>query len=657
MKETLLFIFICFLAVACKAQPPALHTKSKKAEKYYTQAKAFLDAFDYPNALKQLSSAIKEDPEFLEAHLLQGHAYKDLDNFESAVNSYKQAFAINPNAVPAAYYFDCADAEIRLGRYTDAKLDYKNYISKRRSNSSPIMLAEAERGIANCDFAINAMLHPVSFSPVSIGGSINSDSCEYFPNITADNQVFLFNRNQRLVDPKTGLLMMTQEDFFISYRDKNGNWSTARNLGPPVNTQVNEGAPSLAPDGRFLFFAACEEYGNYGQGRMGYGECDIFYTQKVNGQWSRPINAGAPLNSHGWETQPSWSSDGKTLYFISSRRGGYGYGDIWMATLGEDGKWSTPMNLGDHINTPYDEESVFIHPDNQTLYFASSGHPGMGDKDLFICRRDSAGKWGNPVNLGYPINTYGRESGLIVDASGQLAYFTSTREGGSGCDDIYKFELPEELRPITVTYLKGKAYNKNTLAPVVAHFELIDVSTGQTMISSSSDPGTGEFLVCIPVNKNYALFVNSPGYLFYSDQFRLKEAADPGKPFLKNIPLQPISDTARVELKNVFFPTAKYDLLPESQAELNKMAQWLKANSKVKVEIAGHTDNVGDKKSNQVLSENRAKSVYTYLMQQGIDPARMKFKGYGDTRPKVKNDTPENRQLNRRVEMRITSSK
>lgn len=657
MKNIFVSLILLLSFAACKAQPPStLSTKSKKAEKAYNAAMAAAQMMNYEEALKQIEIAKKEDPAFAEPYFLKANLYLDTREWAKAVDEFKKGFAINPNYFPVNYY-DCAHAEIKLGRYADAKADYEIFLAKK-TNPSPKMIENANKGIDDCNFALNSIGHPVAFNPLNIGEAINSDGCEYFPNVTADDATFLFTRNRQETDPSTGALRMTQEDFYISFKDENGNWSTARNMGPPINTMANEGAPSLSSDGRYLFFAACEEYDGYGGGRQGFGSCDIFFTQKTNGQWQKPVNVGAPVNSTAWESQPAFSSDGRTLYYISNRRGGFGDSDIWMAVLGEDGKWGTPVNLGAEINTSGKEEAVFIHPDNQTLYFASDGLTGMGGLDLFMCRRDSVtGKWGKPQNLGYPINTFGDESGLIVNGTGQVAYFSSTRDGGRGCDDIYFFQLPKELQPVPVTYMKGKVYNKKTGKPVGAAFNLIDTESGQTVISSVSDPGNGEFLVCIPVNKNYALNVNSPGYLFFSEKFEMKASADPGKPFRMDVPLQPIEDSALVELKNVFFETAKYDLKPTSTAELDKAVAWLKANPNVKVEIAGHTDNVGDKKMNLILSNNRAKAVYDYFVAHGIDVARLSYKGYGDTKPKVANDSDEHRQMNRRVEMRITGTK
>lgn len=598
MKRIFLLLLIISLT-NCKAQPPStLTTKSKKAEKAYNLSMDYAQIYNYEEAYNQLAIAKKEDPDFVEAYTLEANLLMSESKWALAIDQFKKAFAISPGFFPSSYY-DCAQAELKLGRYADAKKDFQTYLDTHRPSASPATIANAQQGLADCNFAMNAIQNPVPFNPINMGESMNGPSCEYFPNITADDATFLFTRNREEKDPNTGAIMRTQEDFYVSYKDANGKWSVAQNMGAPINTDDNEGAPSLSADGRFLFFAACAGYDGYGNGRVGFGACDIFFSQKVNGVWSKPQNVGSPVNSVSWDSQPSFSSDGKTLYFISHRKGGFGDSDIWMAVLGNDGKWGPAINLGTEINTTGKEEAVFIHPDNQTLYFASDGLTGMGGLDLFVCHRDTAtGKWGKPINLGYPINTEGDESGMIVNGAGQVAYFSSDRKGTLGCDDIYMFSLPKEFQPVPVTYMKGKTFNKKTLKPVGnASFELINLSTGKTVITSFSDAVTGEFLVCLPVNENYALNVNATGYTFYSENFELKKVADASKPFRIDVPLQPIMvDSGSNELKNVFFETAKYDLKPESKAELNKMVDWMKANPLVKIEISGHTDNVGDRR-------------------------------------------------------------
>lgn len=651
MKNICFILLLTLGMVSCKAQAP-LSTNNKKASKAYNLAIQYMNIYDYPNALAELAKAKKADPKFVEPYLLQGNLHLELRQWDKAEAEFEQSFLMNPTFFPAAYY-DCAEAELKQGKYEEAKKHFETFLSMKRSATPPRLIDNAERGIESCDFAIKAMANPVAFKPVNMGTSTNSKDCEYFPNVTADDNMFLFTRNAQTTNPN-GIGVRSQEDFYISYKGDDGAWSTAQPLSG-INTTTNEGAPSLSADGRYLYFAACEEMDGYGGGRMGFGSCDIFFTQKVNGQWTRAVNVGAPVNSSAWETQPSFSSDGRTLYYISNRRDGLGNSDIWMCTLNDSGKWGKPMNLGNTINTTGKEEAVFIHPDNQTLYFASDGHIGMGGLDLYMCRRDSLGNWGPPVNLGYPINTFGDESGLIVNGAGNLAYFSSTREGTTGCDDIYYFEIPKPLQPVAVTYMKGKVYDIKTKAPLGASFDLIDLATGKTIVSSMSDPVTGEFLVCIPQNKNYALNVNRAKYLPYSESFWMVESTNPTQPYYMDVPLTPIEVGSPVVLKNVYFDVDKFDLRKESNAELDKMATFLKNNPNLKAEVGGHTDNTGDKKHNQQLSENRAKSVYDYLVAHGVAASRLTYKGYGDTSPLVPNDSPENKQKNRRTELKITA--
>ncbi|MGE3824631.1 MAG: OmpA family protein, partial [Bacteroidia bacterium] len=295
----------------------------------------------------------------------------------------------------------------------------------------------------------------------------------------------------------------------------------------------------------------------------------------------------------------------------------------------------------------------FIHPDNQTLYFSSDGHVGMGRKDIYYSRKDALGNWQKPVNLGYPINTWNNDDSFIVGASGKIAYFASDRKGGFGSLDLYSFELYESARPTMVTYVKGSVFASDTKKPLVAKFELIDLETNKVVVESSSNSEKGEFLVSLPVNKNYALNVSKEGYLFYSENFSLKDIKDITKPYQLNVGLQPVKTGEKVILKNIFFETNSFQLKEESTAELQKLLGLLQKNKNLKIEIGGHTDNVGDDKSNQLLSENRAKSVYEYLTTNGIPAERLSYKGFGETAPLATNDTEEGRAENRRTEFTV----
>lgn len=655
MMKHFLSVFLLVLFAHCSfAQsplPPGTYTSTnKKAIKFFEEAKLDYELKKDTEAEKLLNKTLQEDPNFVEAHMLYGYLLLEKRRTPEGIEHFKKAVEINPKFFPRNY-FDLGLAQLLSADYDNAVKNLETFLKFERIN--PNTKDQAEQYLRNAKFASNAMKNPQPFKLVNVGAGINTADYEYFPAVTADGSTFLFTRNIRNTSGRGG---PQQEDFYIS-KKVNGVWQTATPISS-VNTAGNEGAPTLSADGQIMFFASCMEIsGDYGSPeRKGYGSCDIFYSQKVNGKWTTPVNAGPQINTRNWETQPSFSSDGKTLYFIRGTvtREGIKNPDIYYATVGEDGKFGEAVRLSDVVNTPFKEESVFIHPDNQTLYFSSEGHPGMGGLDIFVSRRQADGSWGKPVNLGYPINTVTDENSLLVDANGKLAYLASEREGGFGGLDIYQFELPESVRPEKITYVKGLTFNAKTKVPTDASFELIDLETQQSVTKAFSS-SNGEFLVTLTSNHNYLVNVSKPGFLFYSDNFSLKDKeADYNKPYQLEIPLQPIDTGYTIELKNVFFDVNKWDLKPESKAELEKVIAFLKSNPGLKVEFGGHTDNSGDKVFNKTLSTNRAKAVYDYVIQNGGIPAtRLAYKGYSDTRPKVPNDSPENKAKNRRTELKV----
>jgi len=546
--------------------------------------------------------------------------------------------------------------EMKQKLYEEAVISFTSAIHLDEAMVEAHIKKEGQYMLASARYAEQAIKTPVPFDPKNLGPGINTTRDEYLPSITADEQTLVYTvllPRSEGVDPANPNNF--QEDF---YQGKfiGGKWDQGMSMGSSVNTEGNEGAQCISADGKILFFTACQELdGAYPGGREGFGRCDIFFSRNIDGKWSPPKNAGPPISTQFWDSQPCLSPDGTTLYFASNRPGGKGSIDLWKCTLDEKG-WGKPVNLGDSINTPYAETSPFIHPDNHTFYFSSEGHPGFGRNDLFVSRINDKGEFSKPSNLGYPINTLGNEISLVVSANGRTAYYSSERKEGMGGLDLYSFELPEKAKATPVTYMKGKVFDKKTKKYIQAKFELIDLATSQTIMSSYSDGKSGEFLVCLPANKNYALNVSKNGYLFYSENFSLKEKND-NKPYLMDIPLQPLDTGTVVELKNIFFETAKFDLKEESKVELSKLIGFLNVNKDIHIQISGHTDNVGDKKSNQLLSQNRAKAVYDYLIAHGIVNTRLSFKGYGDTKPVAPNDTPENKARNRRTEFKVISLK
>lgn len=648
MREQLKFIITVLLlqmfVFSVNAQgSDELSSGSRRARRAYEQAAEAYKYYDNYAAVNELNRALHFDSDFIEAHLLLAEIYFSEGEYEKSIGPLQAAITIDSLFFPAAHYY-LGRALFRSGWYAESCERFKAAL--QINGLSPQIHERIKRYMESCDFALTAISNPVPFEPQNPGSAINTQYSEYSPALTADEKTLIFTRKKPLYSIRADQTYM-HEDFYISHFS-DGAWGEAVNLGPPLNTDGNEGAQTITADGKHMYFTACNR-------PDGLGSCDIYYARLQGGVYSKPVNVGLPLNSHSWDSQPSVSSDGQTIYFTSSRPGNIGQTDIWVATRNDYNNWDKPQNLGSVINTPGRELSPFIHPDNQTLYFASDGHPGMGGLDIFYSRRNEKGEWGEPVNIGYPINTHGDEFGLIVGASGKYAWFASDKEGGYGKSDLYTFVLYEEARPQAVTYMKGIVYDSETEEPLHVVFELTDVQNRQLLISSTSDPHDGSFLVAIPTGKELALNVSKKGYLFFSEHFNYFDAKTAIEPYLRNIPLQPIKDGHSMVLRNIFFTTDSYQLEPSSYPELERLLIMLQQNTDIHIEVSGHTDNTGSFDYNLELSYMRAGSVREYLTDHGILPERISYRGYADTKPVDTNDTEEGRANNRRTEITIIS--
>jgi outer membrane protein OmpA-like peptidoglycan-associated protein/tetratricopeptide (TPR) repeat protein len=644
-------LFLNVFLLNAQPRPGEYSSTNKKAINLFEKAQVKFNEGDMVAAFKCLNDALELDPNFLDAYFMLANLYENNDETDKAIECLNKMSSIDKSYYPSALYI-LAELQFKKGLYSEANYNASEYLKLPNLNLQT--KPKAEKIKRNAEFASFAVKNPVPFNPINLGKNINSPNKDYLPAFSADEQMLIFARTVLRDSSKEMSRANAQEDFYVSKFMQN-EWLLAKNLGYPINTPANEGAQALSPDGQLLVFTGCaDKVFGYPEGRNGQGSCDLFFSIKKGNAWSEPRNMGSPLNTKYWDSQPTLSSDGRTIYFLSNRPNGIGGMDIWKSTIGNDGKWSNPENIGPSINTPDDEMSPFIHPDNQSFYFASKGHNGMGGFDLFMSSIDSMGRYSTPKNLGYPINTSGDEFGLSVSSKGDKAYYASERSGGFGDWDIYSFELPVNVRAQSITYFKGKVYDTSTKKALGAKFELIDLETKKTIVESYSDETTGEFLVCIPPNRDYALNASKQGYLFYSDNFSLKSQKS-NSPYAKEVPLTPIKPGERVVLKNVFFETNKFDLKPQSIVELNKLKQFLESNPSVKIELSGHTDNVGDKAKNKTLSENRAKAVFDYLISQGVLADRLKFIGYGDTQPIDDNKTDIGRANNRRTEFKIAA--
>lgn len=617
-------------------------SSSKKAIKRFEEARNCYALTDPVCAEEALRKAIKADEDFIEAYQLLAQLCYEQGRMEEAISAYSLTLEIDPGGNPEAYRL-LAGLKLMTGDYEGALQLIETYLA-----FSAEELKNPDAGISlrdKCIFAMEAMRNPVPFEPENLGPAINSEYSEYWPALSVDEKMLMFTvmlpvKETPGTDPPS-----LQEDFFYSIYSK-GSWEPRKNAGAPLNTPDNEGAHSMTADGRTLWFTACNR-------RSGQGMCDLYFSTWEGDRWSIPENAGSTLNSRYSEKHPAISADGRILYFTSNRPGGKGSYDIWMSVK-KGTEWSVPVNLGDSVNTPGLEQSPFIHPDQQSLYFSSTGWPGMGQGDLFLSRRTGTSEWTSPKNLGYPINTYGDEIGLSLNARGNRAYFASDRRDGTDTD-LYAFTLPEAMRPVPVSYMEGRVYDSRSMRGLKALLQLIDLETEEMVMELESQEGEGDYLISLPGNRDYALNVSANGYLFYSDHFTFTGLHTRARPFRRDVPLEQVRVGSAVVLHNIFFATESFELEEASRAELNKVYDFLMLNPAIGVEISGHTDNTGSPEHNQDLSEQRAQSVVDYLVDRGIEAGRLKASGYGETRAVADNDTEEGRALNRRTEFKIIS--
>ncbi len=630
-------LLILLLSMCSTAQVVTLSNASKNLKDDYQQADNAYALGKSVQAIDMLKGIVNRQPKFVDGWWLMGKVYFDnLKKYDSAAICFDKVKELKPNYNKNLDMMR-GDAYMYAGKYKEAKAIFNTVETGALSEGEK---NEITNRVKSCDFAAEASMVPKKFNPINLGEGVNTADDELMPSVTADERFVYFTR-----DEKIGRVI--DENIFSS-ENRGGAFQQAELVGRPISTdEYFEGATCVSPSGRYLFFTSC--------GRPdAVGDCDIYYTKKVTGGWDRPKNLGNKVNCPGWDIQPCLSADGKTVYFASRRIGGYGGLDIYKTTLGDDFMWSKPENLGPTINTEKDEERPFIHPDDKTLYFSSDGHPGFGHADFFYSKRDAAGHWGAPVNLGFPINTPGEEIGICITTDGNTAYIGSERPGGFGGMDIYKFELDESVQPQHVTYIKGRVFDEMTKAPIKTNIQLFDISNGGNLYGSlTSDNTSGEFLATIPYGNDYACQVSKEGYLFYSANFSLKNFTK-NEPYQLDIYLKKIEVGKSVVLNNIFFEVNKYELRDVSKTELNTLVDLMKKNPTMKIELSGHTDNSGIESENKILSENRAKAVMEYLITNGIEATRMSAKGYGSSKPIADNKTEEGKQKNRRTEFVVT---
>ncbi|RYU97020.1 OmpA family protein [Emticicia agri] len=617
-----LFLFICLSAIV-QAQDP-------KAKEFYDKGVKSFVARKSDDATESLLKAIEKDSTYADAYFKLGQMNETARNEANALKYYAKAIQFKPNAPDyrQAYTYIGTRA-LRAGEYEKAKplLEF----SLKNSSPNSMIVKQLTRQLESCNFAIEARKKKLSFDASDMGEVINFKTNQYFPVLTADNETLIFTARSEEGD----------ENLFTSQL-KDGKWTKPQSISANINTAANEGTCSISADGRTLVFTSCDA-------KDSFGSCDLYISHKVGDEWSAPENLGASINTREWESQPSLSNDGRVLYFASKRQGGFGEKDLWVSEL-KNNQWMPALNLGNTINTPKDDISPFIHANGHTLFFASDGHTGLGGFDLYMTEQKLS-IFSKPENLGYPINNHEDQVALFVTSDGKKGYYSSDTKQSTR---LYEFEIPKELssRFSRVNFVKGIVQDAQSKQNIAADIELIDLKTGQTIESVRSDAKTGEYTAVLPNGSHFGLFINKQNYFNKSLSFDFSEKTDVnGK--VVNVALEPIRKDVDIVLNNIFFDSGKSDLRPESFTELDKLQKLLSQNNTLKVEISGHTDNVGKDTDNLGLSQKRAEAVVNYLISKGVNATNVKAVGYGETRPIASNETDETRQLNRRIEMKI----
>lgn len=640
MTKTLILI-LGFLVFGLLAEAQEYSISNQSSIKKFQKA---LDLYQHRSdekALEILNKLLKVEPGFLEAYLLRSEIYHERKDYDNEMINLIAIQKIDPAFNPRISFF-LGEKYFENSEYEKAIQTLGDYLEVGDEEKR---LQKAEYLIACAHFAKQSIRNAPAIDLISLGNNINTAYNDMMPALTADESMLIYTVDLPIYENLPYSQKNRQEDFFVSFRE-NGVWKQARSLGPPVNTAGNEGALSLSADGQILVYASSNLEGE--------GSTDLYQSTLQNGSWSNPINLGPKVNSKHWDSQPSISADGRKLFFISSRPGGYGKSDIWYSEKDENGEWKEAINLGKTINTSEEENSPFLHQDGITLYFASNGHIGLGGFDLYKTSVLDEKNPTVPENLGYPINTGKNEEFMIINARGNVAYLSSER-GNSRNKDLYYFEMPVKARPNPVTWVSGIVYDAISKQPLEASFSLTDLSNGLEIIQSKSS-SDGSYLVVLPAGKEYAFQCSKEGYLFHSENFSLSNTNQPSDAYELNIALQAVQVGKSTILRNVFFATNEYTLSEASELELKQLVVFLNENPALRIEIGGHTDNQGDREYNQQLSENRARSVREFIIQHGIDAKRIVHKGYGMNKPIRENDSEEGRAFNRRTEFTILST-
>ena len=621
------------------------HSYDKKTEKNYDEGIDFFKRGNYTEAVQIMKGLVNKEPDFTDAWYVLGVSYfkRSNSNFKEARKDFFKVLELCPSYNVYTYYYL---AEICYGeeqydstvRYCEAFLKDVDKIKTDKDYSRAADLLKYSR------FYLQMLNHPVPFDPTVVEG-ISTPENEYLPMITADNQMAFFTRETKMAGERNTLIQADKykEKFMFSRLQADGKFDSGEEMPEPFNLNDNEGGATLTVDNKTLYYTVCKYNTN-----NTYYNCDIYYSELVDGEWTPIKSVSDKINMPTtWESQPSISSDGKTLYFVSDRPGGYGGYDIYKSVKNDSGEWSAPINLGPTINSSGNEKSPFIHPDGKTLYFSSDGWMGMGGYDIFYSHLNADGTWSKPVNIGYPINSPDDEVGFFVSTDGQKGYFASNKLKGPGGWDVYSFDLYDKARPEKVLFVSGTVKSETETEMANTRIELKNMET-KKVSEVPLDTVTGNYVAVAPFNNDYIMTVKKEGYV-YETRYIAKADSAYRMPAHLDMEIHQIELNKSYRINDIYFEFNSFELTDESKAVLDLLIEFLRENPSIYIEIQGHTDNIGNDADNLRLSSNRAKSVYDYLIANKTDSKRLTYKGYGKTLPVASNDTEEGRARNRRT--------
>ena len=609
------------------------------AKKYYNKAKRLADGLRYSESINYIKKALEIESNYPNAYFLMGRIYELKNDTDNTKLYYKKTIDLCPMHSPLVYWF-LASAEMEDKSFKKAKKYFNSYLNFLSLPEESKQYARQKIKIA--EFYDDMYSNPVSFAPKVVEG-VSTEYDEYLSVLSPDNEFAYYTR--RSTKQKIGMLRPeTLEEFTVSVI-KDGKFDEGKKMPYPFNMRPNEGGPSLSIDNRELFITICSN-------ENGYKNCDIYYSKKKYEDWSELERLRYPVNKNdSWESQPSISSDGNTLIFSSIREGGRGGSDLYSVNRDENGNWGNLKSL--NINTEGSEKSPFLHPDGQTLYFSSDTHLGLGGLDIFYCKKDSAGNWSNPINIGYPINSEDDDLAFFVSTDGKTAYFSSNKLSGAGGWDLYEFPLYKAARPQRVLFIKGdvKAEQGEMLFDAIVEVKSMN-SKKVSLIDVNQESGQYVGVVNIQEDEDVMVTVKSKDYAFNSQYISSKDSYF-HKPANLDFEMQAIEEGKSFRINNIYFNTDAFELNEQAKNILMSFTEFMGLNPSVSVAIHGHTDNVGDNTSNLELSTKRAQEVHDYLISQGVEANRLSFRGFGESKPLVANDSTEGKATNRRTEFFI----